>query len=474
MSTNGSRPLAGVPHPVPGGPGGRWRVSFRYLPGRRLAGLVALTSPFWLLSATGAGPWPALIAGALVLVAAVVDALLIPGRAHLAVRRTLPEAVGLGDVASAAIEVRSAWPVRLHVEVNEPPVRGLERTRPAPDPDAPWRVGRARIGPRDVARIEYQLTGRERGEHEIGPVVLRVAGPMGLMRRTLTYPLPATVRVLPSLAGVRRLRLLAIQHRLRDAGIRAIRRRGDGSSFANLREYVEGDDPRRVDWKATARRGKLIAREYAHEQGQTVVIAIDAGRMMTQLAGGVPRFEHALSAATVLADVATRSGDHVALLVFNDAVRAFVPPTRGALALRLIRDATLDVTPNMAEPDYTGAFRALARRHRKRSLLVLFTDVVDPRASRALIAYTTRSAARHLPLVVAFRNDDLAEAAIPRPDAGDRALFESAGAEELLLEREEALARMRRAGVSVLDVSPRELAAAVVNRYLEVKARGVL
>src|SRR5690606_23882462 len=189
---------------------------------------------------------------------------------------------------------------------------------------------------------------------------------------------------------------------------------------------------------------------------------------------GVPRFEHALSAATVLTDVATRSGDHVALLVFNDAVRAFVPPTRGALALRLIRDATLDVTPNMAEPDYTGAFRALARRHRKRSLLVLFTDVVDPRASRALIAYTTRSAARHLPLVVALRNADLAEAAIPRPDAGDRALFESAGAEELLPEREEALARMRRAGVSVLDVSPRELAAAVVNRYLEVKARGVL
>jgi uncharacterized protein (DUF58 family) len=272
---------------------------------------------------------------------------------------------------------------------------------------------------------------------------------------------------------VRQYRLLAVQHRLREAGIRTIRRRGEGTSFANLREYVAGDDPRHLDWKVSARRGKLITREYAVEQGQTIVIAIDAGRMMTQLVGSASRFEYALTSATVLADVATRSGDHASLIVFNDEVRAFVPPAKGALALRRIRAALLPLVPNLAEPDYATAFRTLAARHRKRSLIVLFTDVVDPRASRAVIAHTARSAARHLMLVVALQNDELMASAVPQADRAST-LFESAAAEELLLERNEALARMRQAGVSVLDVSPRVMTAAVVNRYLTIKARSAL
>src|SRR6185503_16536147 len=132
------------------------------------------------------------------------------------------------------------------------------------------------------------------------------------------------------------------------------------------------------------------------------------------------------------------------------------------------------LSATLTEPDYTSAFRTLATRHRKRSLLVMFTDVVDPRASRALIAHSVRSTARHLPLVVALQNDELMSAAIPHAGETSENVFEHAAAEELLLEREEALARMRRAGVSVLDVSPRVMTAAVINRYLAIKARGAL
>jgi uncharacterized protein (DUF58 family) len=276
------------------------------------------------------------------------------------------------------------------------------------------------------------------------------------------------------MTGVRHLRLLAVQHRLRDAGVRSIRRRGEGTTFASLREYVTGDDPRHVDWKATARRRKLITREYSVEQGQTVLIAVDAGRMMTQLSDGVPRFEYALSSAMLLADVAAQSRDNVGLLLFDDEVRAFVPATRGRQALERIRSALIPATASMAEPDYATAFRLLSERHRKRSLIVLFTDVVDPRASRALIAHTARSAARHMLLVVALRNDHLMAAAVPGEHASAAELFESAAAEELVAAREEALLRMRRAGVQVLDVSPAEMTPAVINRYLEIKARGSL
>jgi uncharacterized protein (DUF58 family) len=301
-----------------------------------------------------------------------------------------------------------------------------------------------------------------------------VDGRLGLVRHTIRLEPGDHVLVTPSMSGVRHLRLLAIQHRLRDAGVRNIRRRGEGTSFANLREYVTGDDPRHVDWKATARRRKLITREYSVEQGQTVMIAIDAGRMMTQLSEGAPRFEYALSSATLLADVAAQSRDNVGLLLFDDEVRAFVPASRGGQALERIRHALIPATASMAEPDYATAFRLLSERHRKRSLIVLFTDVVDPRASRALIAHTARSAARHMLLVVALRNDQLVETAVPGAHASAADLFESAAAEELVTAREEALLRMRRAGVQVLDVSPAEMTPAVINGYLEIKARGSL
>jgi uncharacterized protein (DUF58 family) len=257
--------------------------------------------------------------------------------------------------------------------------------------------------------------------------------------------------------------------------VRTVRRRGGGTAFAGLREYAVGDDPRRIDWKATARRDALITREFTAEQGQTVMIAVDAGRLMTQLVDGdVARFEYALSSALVLADVAAESGDQVGLIVFDDEVRAYVPPAKGAVALQRLRDALVPVQATMTEPDYAAAFRTLATRHRRRSLLVIFTDVIDARASQSLIAHTTRGAARHLPLVVALRNDALVAAARVRESAGARALYESAAAEELLGAREDALGRMRQAGVSVVDVSPRAMTAAVVNRYLELKARGAV
>jgi uncharacterized protein (DUF58 family) len=296
---------------------------------------------------------------------------------------------------------------------------------------------------------------------------------VGLVGRRVRWQPNDTILVTPSIAGVRRFRLLALQHRLYEAGIRALRQRGEGRSFANLREYALGDDPRHIDWKATARRAKIITREFTIEQSQTVFCLIDAGRSMTQLAGQFTRFEHALSAALVLTDVAATSGDRVGVLVFDDEVRAFVPAQRGRAALRAVRSALVPVQATLTEPDYASAFRFLAARQRRRALIVFFTDVIEARASRALIAHVTRSAARHLVVVVALRNDAIYHAAVPAA-RGAEALYESAAAEELIWSRAEALDRMRGAGVSVLDVSPEEMAAAVVNRYLEIKSRGAL
>jgi uncharacterized protein (DUF58 family) len=391
---------------------------------------------------------------------------LMPGRGSVLVERLAPGAVGVTDSAPVVYRLQSSWPVVVNGALYDALPHAITRTEPQPLAFA--------LRARAEVALSVTFVGRERGEFPLGPVVLRLIGPLGLVARTLRYALADTITVVPSVAALRRFELRSLPMRLREVGLRVLRRRGEGTAFAGLREYAIGDDPRHIDWKATARRRRLISREYSVEQGQTVMIMVDAGRLMTQLAGSLPRFEYALSSALVLANVVTRAGDPAGLLVFDDEVRSYIPPTRGAAALRLIRDALVPVQPTMVEPDYAAAFRTIQTRLTRRSLLVLFTDVIDVRSSRSLLALTTRGARVHLPVVVALRNDALVAAATPAGATTTDALYESAAAEELLSARDEALEGMRQAGVSVLDIKPQAMTAAVINRYLEIKGRGQL
>jgi uncharacterized protein (DUF58 family) len=444
----------------------RWTF-LRFVPRRRLALAAALVAPLWLLSGTPVGLAVAAVAAGALALAAVVDAMLTAPAKRVVVERDAPATIGVGDHGDVTYRVASRWPGRLAVRLFHRMPAGTVDPRPGVAP-------RLLVPPVGVAEDRRAIIGGARGRHPLGEVVLRVEGPLGLVERSVRFALGDHVLVTPSLAGVRRYRLLALQRRLRDAGIRTVRLRGEGTSFASLRAYSVGDDPRHIDWKATAKRRMLISREYAVEQGQTVMIIIDAGRMMTQMAGTLSRFEHVLASALTLADVAASGDDRVGLMIFDDEVRAFVPPIRGRAALPPIRDALVPATARLVEPDYAAAFRTLAARHRKRSLLVIFTDVVDRRASSALIAHTGRSAARHLPLIVALRNDQLVGATVPPPDAGAATLYETAAAEELVIAREEALHGMRQMGIDVIDTSPRVMTASVINRYLEIKARASL
>jgi uncharacterized protein (DUF58 family) len=448
----------------------RWRrvvaIVTAFLPTRRMAIAVALLAPLWLLSWWSAGLVIAAVATVALLVAVAVDIALLPDTRDLDVEREAPFTLGVGDSGDGRYVVRSHWGRPLHITLFDalPVARVLPRHAGC----------ELELSPRSSGDLVFTLEGRTRGEAPLGDVALRVATPLGLVARTLRYHPDDRIVVAPSLAGVRRFRWLAVHQRLAAAGVRDARRRGEGRSFARLRDYVPGDDPRHIDWKATARRGHTITREFTIEQSQTVYVLVDAGRSMTQFAGDFPRFEYALSAALVLADVAASAGDRVGAMVFDDRIRALVPPQRGAAPLQAMRSALVPVQPSLAEPDYAAAFRALAQRQRKRALIVLITDVLEPRAARALLAHLTRGASRHLAVVVALRNEALLAAAVV-PAAGNAdVVYESAAAAELLAERATALQRMRDAGVVVLDVAPDAMAAAVVSQYLELKARGAL
>ena len=435
-----------------------------FVPERRLALGLAAAAVLWLLPGTTG---PMLGGGAILLlaVAAGIELVRLPSRRTFVLTREAPASVGLGDSVTVTYRLGNATGAALRVVVQDRLPRCVEGGAA---------ILIKQVAPRETLVLPVPLRGMRRAEEPLGPVGARITTGFGLVGARVRVAPDDRIRVVPSMSGIRRFRLLALQHRLDTAGVRNLRRRGEGHGFAGLREYAVGDDPRHIDWKASAKRVKLITREFTIERSQTVITLIDAGRSMTLLAGDFARFEHALSSAMILTDVAAAAGDRVGTLVFDDEIRAFVPAQRSRGALKAIHEAIVPVTASSREPDYASAFRHLAAHQRKRALVVLFTDVLGVRASRALLAHVARSAQRHLALVVALRNDPLVAMATPDAVTSSARLFENAAAAELLESREEALERMRRAGAVVLDVSPSTMTASVINRYLELKARGAI
>jgi uncharacterized protein (DUF58 family) len=387
-----------------------------------------------------------------------------PSQAQVTVTRDPPAALSVGH----ASEVSYRWvnsgrrSARLLVREIRPAILG------GPQPPRQLRLPGGKTVTEPVVVVPQR-----RGREAAGELFIDSLGPLGLGRRRVRFELPWEVVVYPPLVSVR-LRASVAEARRRDAGMKPIRQLGEGRLFESLREWVPGDDLRHIDWKATARRGKVITRQYEAERRQQVLLVLDTGRLMTaEVAAGVARLDFAVQAALELAYAAAQHDDNVGIMTFADGVQHFVAPERGRTGVRRVLDVLAVVEAKLVEPDYPGAFRYLAARNRKRALTVLFTDVIDRFASDALVANVATLRPRHLPLAVTLRNPELDQVATQRP-ATPRDAFRKAAAEELLHAREEALVHVRRAGVLVIDVTPERAAQAVVAKYLELKRRGTL
>lgn len=327
--------------------------------------------------------------------------------------------------------------------------------------------------PRGVVTERVRVTPRHRGRQGGGWFAVRSYGPMGLGWRQGRVNVPWEVTVFPTIVSTRLRASLAEAMRHRVAGLRPMRRLGEGRIFESLREWVPGDDTRHMDWKASARRRKLIVRQYEEERRQQVMLVLDAGRLLTAEIAGTARFEYSVRAALAVAFAAHRHQDDVGVMVFADTVQHYVAPQRGQRGLKRVLEVLAAAEPGLVEPDYPGAFRYLAVRNRKRALTVLFTDVIDRLASEALVANAASLVPRHLPLVITLRNPELAVVAGEWPRTAHDA-YRKAAALELLSAREDAIARMRRAGAIVLDAPPELAGVTAVEKYVELKRRGRL
>jgi uncharacterized protein (DUF58 family) len=319
--------------------------------------------------------------------------------------------------------------------------------------------------------LTYHVTPPRRGDFAFGAIHARVTGGYRLLCRQLRFEAPQSVRVYPRLTDIQAAELALRKNRVLEMGLHLARIKGAGMEFESLRDYLPGDEMRRIDWKATARHDEPFTREYEVERSQHIVICLDLGRTMASHLGLLTKVDHAVNAAALLAHVAAEMGDWVGLFAFADAPVAYVPPRKHQFGR--ILDALYALQPERVESDYPRAFLQAAHRLRKRALVVLFTDLPDPDSSARLIANVRLLTGRHLVLCAALSDYELYALAATSPQES-RSMYERTVATALLSDRERALTALRGVGAIALDATPANLSIAVLNRYLQIKAQSAL
>ena len=335
------------------------------------------------------------------------------------------------------------------------------------------REARMRVEAQTAAALSYGLTPLRRGRFEFGRIAVRYLSRWRLVRVERRAGEAQVVKVYPHMRRAREAELKALGARSFVMAHRRARARGEGREFESLRDYVPGDELRHISWTTTARRGRLTTRQYQIERDQTIMIALDAGRLMTTRIEGETKFDSALHAALALMSAAERAGDHTGLCVFGRRTRIFIPPARGHARIESILEALHAIEPELIEPSYTRAFEQIAVNCKRRALVVLLTDVVDEEGSRELLTALKLLRPRHLPLVACIADRDL-EAAARAVPAAPRDLFAQSVAEEILHQREAALRLVESLGGLALDVTAPTLTPSLLETYLRVKERGLL
>ncbi|PJB35539.1 MAG: DUF58 domain-containing protein [Deltaproteobacteria bacterium CG_4_9_14_3_um_filter_63_12] len=332
---------------------------------------------------------------------------------------------------------------------------------------------KARTGSQGTATAKFPVKPWRRGTVRCEAVWVRWTGPMGLMSRSTKRAVQCEVAVVPNVKAVREAALRLTKTRDFMAGVKRQRYIGDGSEFESLREYQPGYDHRAIDWKSSARRRKLLVKEYQAERNHRVILAFDTGYLMSQELGELPRLDHAINAGLLLALLSLKMGDRVGLFGFDSAVRAYTSPQPGVHTIHRLMEQSAKLEYSSNETNFTLGLAELSARVRRRSIVVVLTDFSDPVTAENMVANLGQMARRHLVIFVAMRDEGVEAVARAVPNTfGD--LNRAVVAGELERDRELVLQHLRRAGVFCIDAAPREITVQLLNRYLEVKRRGLV
>jgi uncharacterized protein (DUF58 family) len=422
--------------------------------------LLALGAPLWLVAMIVPGGWLAGVLYCLMLAALVWrDAGTIPRPSLLSARRQLPPHFALDVEHSIKLILTNRSALQMRALLRDELPDAFE-----PLTDFPPVV----IPPGGEAQLNVAVRPLKRGAHAFGSLVLRLQGENGLIQKQLSLTVADTAKVYPNFRGADQHHLLAKIDQRDEVVRKPMRIRAAGTDFESLRPYISGEDPRNIDWKATARRGALVSRNKQVEKGQQLAVLLDAGRLMAETIGKYSKLEHALNATVMLAYVAQKRGDALAIASFSNKIESFLPSVRGPSLLPRVLESLYTVQVRSVESDYWQAIAQIMTMLRRRSLLILLTDVLDASASAGLINNLSRAAEKHLVLCVVLSEPRLGELAQSMPITVEES-YRKAAACDQLRRRRLALENMRSRGILVLETSPAHLSIHLVKRYLEIR-----
>ncbi|MGB3541750.1 DUF58 domain-containing protein [Rubrivirga sp.] len=433
--------------------------------------------PFWILLGLAVGFvvaffWPPLlpvlqVAALAFAVSVVADVVLLWGSGGvLEGERVVPDKLSLGDDNPVEVEVASTYGVRIRARViDEVPVQFQHRSdgRVLPLP------------PRGRDGFVYTLRPTLRGAYAFGRLLAYASTPLGLVARRFEVEGGGEAAVYPSIIQMRRFAFLAEQNRLREVGIKKVRRRGRTMEFDQIRDYVPGDDRRAVNWKATARRSvhqtRLMVNTYQDEREQPVVVALDMGRAMRSPFESLTLLDHAINASLVVLNTALQTQDRAGLVAFDREVQTVIRPDRKRGQLGTLLDALYRLDPGYQDPSFEDLYAAVRSRLRQRGLMLLMTNFDTVAGLERQLPYLRQIARAHRLVVVLFENTGIRDLLTSRSDRLEDVYVRST-ARALAQEKREIARTLERHGIGVVLTTPEHLTPDAVNRYLELKSQG--
>ncbi|MGW9685870.1 DUF58 domain-containing protein [Flagellimonas sp. 2504JD1-5] len=395
----------------------------------------------------------------------VVDFLLLfASKGSLSGNRILPDKLSNGDENPIQLEIKNSYLFQTDIKIiDEIPFQFQKRDFGL----------KSKIASGDSKKYDYQLRPTERGVYSFGSLNVFAISPIGFLARKFSFAQLQEVPVYPSFLQLQKYDLIAFTNRLHEYGLKKIRRIGHTMEFEQIKEYVQGDDIRNINWKATAKKNQLMVNQYQDEKSQPVYSVIDKGRVMKMPFNELSLLDYAINATLVISNIALKKHDKAGMFSFSDKIENRVVAERRSSQMNLILETLYNLETNFVESDYSRLYIDVKRNLNQRSLLLLYTNFETLDALHRQLPYLQAIAKQHLLVVIFFENTELNEFATKSAETVHQ-IFEQTIAEKFIYEKKLIVNELRKYGIQTILTKPENLTINTINKYLEIKARGLL
>ncbi|MBS4211092.1 DUF58 domain-containing protein [Neobacillus rhizophilus] len=406
--------------------------------------------------------WFVFMVNIVVFFISLADLLFSAKKTQLFFKRTITEEMERGLIYLITIEIRNNSPYSLNYRF----IDGLPQTFSKPFPVS----GRVLADSANV--ITYNTVPSERGKYEINKLYIRYQSVIGLWEKQITVELPDTVRVIPDLTETKQY-LENGQHFLLYEGLEIRKQQSGVGEFSKIRSFVVGDDPRKINWRQTAKLQEVMTNEYEPEHGKYITILLDCGRMMGAELKKGNRIERALEAAVTVAAAALQKGDYVSVLAFSNEIKTFVPPAKGMAHLQTILQSIYHLKVDAVESNYAAVLQYLEMMQKKRSLLLLFSDIQTFLHEENALAYLKRLRKRHLFFMIGVEDRTLLNRTKAEPIDVQATMLKSIAQQQMLYKKREKN-KWERQGLPMIEAREEKLAVTAVSHYMEIMNQNLL